>query len=523
MCSFRPIAVRFARLLVLIAVCGWLSSANGYAQADVETLQSMQSALTGAIENAGRSVVAIARVRSEAAADVTNGLNFNLPGMGKPLIDPTDPRFVPTEFASGVILSDDGDILTTFHALGDPTLNDYYVWHQGIPNEATLKAKPAIVQAGDPWTDLAVLRMETSGLRPIVMGDASKLKRGMFVISLGNPYAIARDGRASASLGIISNLQRASVRRSTDATGNAVTSSEQLHEFGTLIQTDARLNLGTSGGALVDLEGKMIGLTTSLAAVAGYEQSAGFAIPIDPSMLAIIEQLRQGKTPAFGFLGLEPTDLPKAQRTAGRRGAIVRQVMPGMPADLAGLRSGDLITQVDDQPLDDAAGLFREMSRRPANSQVRLTRTTGNPITNSMQEDVVSVQLGKKYLALSKPGYSRFPEPTWRGMRVDYGTAIPPAQMLGFSRPGTILPVAIISVDPDTPAWEAGLRPGQFVEKVDATPVLGPEMFHRLVNAADGAVEITILDGSERTRTVTVNQSTPESGPRDRQSESVDR
>ena len=328
-------------------------------------LLAMQTAISEAIDNAGQSVVAIARVRKDSSNDAVSALNFNLPGIRRPIVEPTSPDFVPTEFASGVVISSDGDILTTFHALDDPKQNDYYVWHQGSGTVAKVKATPGVVQSGDPWTDLAVLTIESTNLKPIKMGDARELKRGMFVVSLGNPYAIARDGRASASLGIVSNLQRVSLpRRKRDSDAND-RPSESLHEFGTLIQTDARLNLGTSGGALINLKGEMVGLTTSLAAVAGYEQPAGYAIPIDAPMRAIIEQLKQGKTPEFGFLGLEPTDLPEQQSVGGLRGALVRQVLRGMPADQAGLRSGDLITKVDGQPIDNARGLFREMSRRP--------------------------------------------------------------------------------------------------------------------------------------------------------------
>lgn len=494
--------MRRIALLIVLA----LSTAPLRSQESSSVLISMQSALTTAIDRAGPSVVAIARVRKDRAADAVRDLKFNLPGLGQPLIDPTSSGFVPTEFASGVILSADGDVLTTFHVLDDPKQNDYYVWHQGVGRPAIVKAAPAQVQAGDPWTDLAVLKIENvRDLRPITLGDASKIQLGTFVISLGNPYAIARDGRASASLGIVSNLQRAAVRQpNKESLAQTDQAPEQLHEFGTLIQTDAKLNLGTSGGALVNLQGEMIGLTTSLASVAGYEQPAGFAIPIDKSMQATIDQLRQGKTPAFGFLGLEPTDLPDAQRSRGLRGAIVRQVLQGMPAELAGLRSGDLITEIDGLPIDGAAGLFREMSRRPANAQVQMTLLKGNPLTDNFQTKTVDVTLGKKYLALTRPGYSRFPEPNWRGLRVDHGTALPPGQLFGFSRPREVLPVAVISVDPDTPAWSAGLRPGQFVEKVGSQLATDPDTFYELAGKQTGAAVLTIVGPADRVQQITV-------------------
>src|SRR5207253_7102267 len=126
----------------------------------------------------------------------------------------------------------------------------------------------ATVKAADPWFDLALLKVEGAGLKPISFGDGHSVKKGAFVIALGNPYAIARDGKPSASWGIISNLQRQAPPPRTAT--RASDGRETLHHYGTLIQTDARLELGTSGGALVNLKGEMIGLTTSLAALSGH-------------------------------------------------------------------------------------------------------------------------------------------------------------------------------------------------------------------------------------------------------------
>ena len=150
-------------------------------------------------------------------------------------------------------------------------------------------------------------RSRPTNLQPITFGDAATLKKGQIVIALGNPYAIARDGQPSASWGIISNLQRQapSPRDGTRPSDGR----ETLHHFGTLIQTDARLELGTSGGALVNLKGEMIGLTTSLAALSGYERPGGFAIPVDDDFRRALETLKTGRLPDYGFLGVAPRTL----------------------------------------------------------------------------------------------------------------------------------------------------------------------------------------------------------------------
>ena len=236
------------------------------------TATAMQRLVVEAIERAEKSVVAIARVRREASPPlIADEIGIPaIPGLGAP--DPTDRAFVPSEFGSGVVIDAKGLILTNAHVIGDHRSADYFVWVHRKPYAAKLKA-------ADPWLDLAILQVEAVNLKPITLGDAGGLKKGQFVIALGNPYAIARDGQPSAAWGIVSNLERQSPapRVATRATEGR----ETLHHWGTLIQTDARLELGSSGGALVNLQGEMIGLTTSLAALYGYERPGGFAVPVD--------------------------------------------------------------------------------------------------------------------------------------------------------------------------------------------------------------------------------------------------
>src|SRR5262249_18786288 len=145
------------------------------------------------------------------------------------------------------------------------------------------KAYDAKVKAADPRSDLALLEIAEGSERgefvPVRWGSSAKLRRGHFVITLGNPYAIARDGEVCAGLGIVSNLARKAAPVSGESNPRA--SKPTLHHFGTLVQTDAKLPLGTSGGALLNLDGEMVGLTTAMAAGAGYDQAAGYAIPVD--------------------------------------------------------------------------------------------------------------------------------------------------------------------------------------------------------------------------------------------------
>ena len=199
----------------------------------------------------------------------------------------------------------------------------------------------AKVKAADPWLDLAVLEIEAERPRSrSPFGDARDLKKGQFVIALGNPYAIARDGQPSAAWGIVSQSASGKRRRREPARGPA-SGRETLHHWGTLIQTDARLELGTSGGALVNLKGEMVGLTTSLAALAGYERPGGFAFPVDDDFPPCGgSHSKSGGCRTMDFSASRRRHLAGDERQRGRAGALVDDVVPATPAAPGGAQGG---------------------------------------------------------------------------------------------------------------------------------------------------------------------------------------
>ncbi len=149
-------------------------------------------------------------------------------------------------------------------------------------------------------------------MTPIALGNAAELKKGQIVISLGNPYAVARDGQASAAWGIVSNLGRKApaTPSESDPSGRPT-----LHHYGTLIQTDAKLNLGTSGGPLLNLKGEMVGLSVVLAAAAGYEAAGGYAIPVDDNVPPRVGNAQTGPRGPVR-LSRRPAGEPSAARDA---------------------------------------------------------------------------------------------------------------------------------------------------------------------------------------------------------------
>ncbi len=459
----------------------------------LEAALAIEKALVDAVARAENSVVAIARYRNDRPT--APGGPFGL-GPGR-----AGKEDAPNEFATGVIIGRQGYILTNYHVLGDPAENTYKVWVKRRPFQAVSVMTVDQVKAGDPWTDLAVLKIEADDLEPITFGDTKNLKKCQIVIALGNPYNIARDGDVSVSWGVISNVGR---RAPASPDGFRPGSGrETLYHYGGLIQTDAKLNLGTSGGALINLKGEMIGLTTALGAKEGYEKSIGFAIPVDDVFLRTIETLKTGRRAEFGFLGVSPTNLGDAMRRNGQHGALVSRVVPGTPAWTAKLKDGDVITHVNGNRVYDRDMLMRELGGQSVGATIPITVERGVELGERGRIVHISAKLSKKHIPSSRPAFSQIEDPLWRGMRVDYATALPP-QILERSLQGGVPDgsLAAVDVQPDSPSWKAGLRTGNVFTHVDDKRVTTPEEFFSAVAAKSGDVRLKVPSGTPETITV---------------------
>ena len=246
---FRTLSV--TSLLLLMGVAIPLCAQE--APSGPEAVAAIEKAFVGVIARTEKSVVAIARVRRERPGEVFPLEPRPDPFGRRPMPlappQPTDPDFIPNEYAAGVFVAP-GLVLTAAQVLGDDS--DYYV------TTIQHKVYKATVLAADPRSDLAVLAVDATDLPAVSFGDAEQLQKGQIVIGLGNPYAIARDGQPSAAWGIVANLHRKAPATPTesDPTGRPA-----LYHYGTLIQTDAKLGLGTSGGPLLNMHGEMVGLS----------------------------------------------------------------------------------------------------------------------------------------------------------------------------------------------------------------------------------------------------------------------
>lgn len=453
-----------ARLVAALACSLACCARSGLAQepGGLQAAAAIEQALVETIAKAERSVVAISRVRRD---------------QGNEISEPGKSDFVPNEFGSGVVVDNNGLILTNAHVLGadseDPA-SEYYVH---TIDHKTYRAK---IKAADPRSDLAVLSIEATDLTPIKFGNAKTLKKGQIVVALGNPYSIARDGQVSASWGIVANLSR---KLDPEPSAMPGESKPTLHHFGTLIQTDAKLNLGTSGGALVNLKGEMVGLTTSVAAIAGFEQAAGYAIPVDDTFLRVVETLKQGREAEYGFLGVAPLDLEASSVIQGASGALINSVVAGTPADRADIRRGDVVMAVDGEQVHDVDNLMLAVGRMPVGAVARLTVMRDGRIIELTPKLAKFPVRGRKIVTAAPQ--------TWRGLTVDHITAL----IDQAARPNLPLDeagVVITTVDTAGPAGRAGLEPMTVVTHVAGARVQTPEEFFAAVEGKAGAVELRL-------------------------------
>ncbi|HEV2969200.1 MAG TPA: trypsin-like peptidase domain-containing protein [Pirellulales bacterium] len=473
-----------AAVIALMPKPLWAQEPNG-----LQAAAAIEGALVDAIAGSEKSVVAIARADVDdpaAQSRVTisrgpagGGLEAGLPQVQAPR-SPGDPDFIPDAYATGVIVDRHGLILTYYHVLR--LKSQHYVT---TPDRRVYAAH---IKAADPRSDLAILEIDADNLTPIRFGDATGLKKGQIVIALGNPFSIARDGQVSASWGIVSNLSRKAPP--DDPNQYSPTGKDKLYHFGTLIQTDAKLNLGTSGGALVNLRGEMIGLTTSLAATAGYEQAAGYAVPVDDTFRRVVDALKEGREVEYGYLGVTLENLKDSELAKGAHGARVEIVQGGSPAERAGLHRTDIVTHVNDQSIFDADGLMLEVGRLPVESQVQLT------VRRDDREQKIHVELAKYPVRGVKVVTA--PSPAWRGLRVDYATALPSdTRRLPYDRISPEGCVVITEVEKDSPAAAAQLQVGMYVTQAGGASVRTPREFQAAVAGKSGDVSLRVFAGAE--------------------------
>jgi S1-C subfamily serine protease len=248
------------------------------------------------------------------------------------------PRRGGESLGSGVVFTNDGFLLTNAHVVGNA--------QSGTASFADGTSTPFTVVGADPLSDLAVLRASGATPPPAELGEADQLVVGQLVVAVGNPLGLA----GSVTAGVVSGLGRSLPTRS----GAAVRLIEDV------IQTDAALNPGNSGGALADSQARVVGINTAVAGV-----GLGMAVPVNATTRRIISALMRDGKVRRAYLGLVsvpgPLPAPLQERFGRASGLRVSEVVPGSPADRAGLRTGDLLLTAAGKPVEKAQDLQRLM------------------------------------------------------------------------------------------------------------------------------------------------------------------
>lgn len=342
---------------------------------------------------------------------------------------------------SGVIMSEDGYILTNNHVVRDAKNITVK-----LQDKRQFKAK---VIGSDPKSDLALIKIDATGLPAIKIGDSDKLMVGEWVVAVGNPFGLTN----TVTAGIISAVGRSNVG---------------LADYEDYIQTDASINPGNSGGALVNLDGELIGINTAIASRSGGSEGIGFAIPVNMAK-SIMEQLKSKGSVERAWIGVNiqqiTPDLAEKLGLSSTEGSLVSDVVAGSPAEKAGLHSGDVIVSVDGQPMPDTSTLRNHISTSTIGKTINLT------VMRSGSKMEIKVTLSKLPSDFTKTEFnSEDNSSSESSTESEWGfsvTKVEPGQAEQLRLPKNTIGLVITDVQSGSAAMMSGLRPGDAIISVD--------------------------------------------------------
>ena len=359
-----------------------------------------------------------------------------------------------TSLGSGVIVTSDGTILTNNHVIDGAT--DIKV---DLADKRDFTAK---LVGTDPQSDVAVLKINATGLPTLPIGDSAKLQVGDVVLAIGDPFGIGE----TATMGIVS------------ATGRGGLGIEGYENF---IQTDASINPGNSGGALIDLHGSLVGINTAiLSGGSGGNQGIGFAIPIDMARNVMNQIVEHGKV-VRGFIGVGIEDVtPELAQQFGLKeptGVLVSSVEPNTPGARAGLKRGDVILKVNGEPVNSRNDLRLRISQMAPGTSVDLTIWRDGA---SQGVKVTLTQLTEQNAQVRQNESNG--TGAMQGVQVQDFT---PDMADQLQVPNGTHGVVVTSVDPASPAAAAQLDRGMIIQEVNHKPVSNVRDYKQALASAD--------------------------------------
>ncbi|MGH7995316.1 MAG: DegQ family serine endoprotease [Opitutaceae bacterium] len=433
------------------------------------------------VKRAEASVVYISstkRVRTPDMSPFFNDPMFRhffgplVPGMGG------NPQYQREEsLGSGVIVSSNGYILTNNHVVEGAD-------HVTVKFADTQKQYTAKVIGRDPEADVAVLKIDATGLPAAVLGDSDQLQVGDNVLAVGDPFGIG----LTVTHGIVSALGRNDLH---------------IEAYEDFIQTDAPINPGNSGGPLLDVDGRVVGLDTAIVSQSGGSNGIGFAIPINLVRSLADQLIRTGKVER-GFLGVELQEITPdlAEEFGTTSGALVADVEPGTPADKAGLKSGDVIVKCNGKKVEDFRQLRLAVGEMAPGTEVHLEYLRGK------ETHQVEVKLGVRPPE-GKAGQNNAAPGTDNGVLDGVSVGDITSDLRDeLQIPQGLQGAVITDVAPDSASAQAGLQKGDVILGLDRRPVhnadeavklseeiKGPKVLVRLWHA--GSTEYVVVDESQ--------------------------
>ncbi len=380
---------------------------------------------------------------------------------------PRGRGFSQKGMGSGVIVSPDGTILTNAHVVKDA--DEIKV---NLSDQRSFTAK---VIGVDPESDIAVIKIDAKGLPTATLGDSAKLRVGEIVLAIGNPFGLNR----TVTSGIVSAKGRTNLN---------------IIGYEDFIQTDAAINPGNSGGPLVNINGEVVGINTAIATRSGGYQGIGFAIPANSAKLIMEDLMKSGKV-RRGLLGVNIQSLDEYQaKYYGRKetdGALVSQVVPGSPAEKAGVKDGDIIIKFNGKAVAGAAELKNLVGREKP----------GTPSTLTIIRDKKTITLNVKVAERTSKSFAALKEDTEAETSNELGIEVEPvpsalASKLGIKE-GQGLRVK--DLKGDGAGRKIGLREGDVILEIDGTPVNNASDFADAVAKAkskkDAIIQLRVQRG----------------------------
>src|SRR5438034_2713646 len=453
----------------------------------VASLESLNQERRALVKSVVPSVVAV-KTSTKVAIQREYGVDpfeFFFPNQRR-FRNPRDEALVQTSLGSGVILTNDGHIITNNHVVTDRQGRPVDQIEVQLSDGRTMKAR---LVGSDEQVDLAVLMIDEPGVKPLKLADSDMVQPGDFVLAIGNPLGFEE----TVTDGIISSKGR----------------PNRSDAFAGLLQTNAAINPGNSGGPLINIRGEVIGINTVIASTTGGSQGLGFAIPSNTVHMALESLLKQGRI-IRGFLGIQSRPLQPGQGSADSEGVVVDGVVPGSPAAQAQLQLGDVIRKFNGHDVTNIRALRTMVAQTELNKNVELeVLRDGKPlkVTTQIKEQPVNYQTTGVLPRGNQPQAQNPRQPSdeeqasspLASIRVEELT---PEMASQLDLPSNVRGVLVTSVDPDSGAAE--LQKGDVIEEINQQPVTSVSDYNKIAASLDPSQPQVLSVCRHRTRSFLV-------------------